>query len=96
MLWDAGQQRISRESRERLTELYRGARDGYLAAEIAVGRVTARGDPTPPYARADEVAPPSAAAQAVTLARLATMFPGSVQAIPVALFPGSVQGRIDP
>lgn len=53
MLWRAGQARVTRENRDRLTELYVGVRDGYLAAEVAVGRVRSRGDSTPAYARRD-------------------------------------------
>ncbi len=52
-LWDAGQQRITRENRARLGELYAGVRDGLLAADVAVGRVKVRGDITPSYAQPD-------------------------------------------
>lgn len=51
MLWDAGQERIVRENRDRLGELYIGVRDGVLAADVAVGRAKARGDVTPSYAK---------------------------------------------
>jgi hypothetical protein len=34
MLWWAGQKRVGREARERMTELYVGVRDGYLAARL--------------------------------------------------------------
>lgn len=43
MLWEAGQERIARESRWRRTELYEAARDAVVAADIAVGRAKARG-----------------------------------------------------
>jgi hypothetical protein len=43
MLWDAGQERIARESRWRRAELYEAARDAVLAADIAVGRAKPRG-----------------------------------------------------
>ncbi len=50
-LWDAGQDRIVRENRGRLVELYTGVRDGLMAADVAVGRVKTRGDITPSYAQ---------------------------------------------
>lgn len=54
MFWTAGQERITREGRERLASLYAGVRDGYMAAEVAVGRVKwVGGDGTPAYARPD-------------------------------------------
>lgn len=43
MLWEAGQARITRESRGRRAELYEAARDAVLAADIAVGRAKPRG-----------------------------------------------------
>ena len=50
MLWDAGQQRVARESRERLTELYVGVRDGYVAGNVMVGRAKWKGgDHSPAY-----------------------------------------------
>jgi hypothetical protein len=80
MLWAEGQRRTARESRERLTELFVGVRDGHVAGEVAVGRATARGDVTPAYARADGPAR-SAGSQAAALARLAAMFPGAVRGV---------------
>lgn len=77
MLWEAGQERTGRERRARMAELYTGVRDGYLAADLAVGRLKANGDPRPSYIR--ELAPaPSARDQQATLARLAMMFPGLI------------------
>jgi hypothetical protein len=77
MLWDAGQQRVARESRERLTELYVGVRDGYVSGNVAIGKAEAQRDTTPAYARGQRVTP-SAEAQRATLARLGAMFPGSI------------------
>lgn len=72
MLWDASQQRVTRESRDRLTELYVGVRDGYVAAEVMVGRVKwTGGDGTPTYARSER-------APARGLAQLMRDFPGNV------------------
>jgi hypothetical protein len=78
MLWDAGQQRVTREGRERLAELYVGVRDGYLAGEVAIGRAKVRGDALPAYARGPELVR-DPAARTATLARLAAMFPGAVR-----------------
>jgi hypothetical protein len=82
MLWDAGQQRVARESRERLTELYVGVRDGYVAGNVTVGRAKWKGgDGTPSYARRP-AGPPvrrSPAIRDMALAQLAEAFPGMVQ-----------------
>jgi hypothetical protein len=78
MLWEAGQRRVVREGRERLTELFVGVRDGYVAGLVASGQAKPRGsNRAPDYARAD-AAPPSAASQRATIGRLAAMFPGQV------------------
>ena len=54
MLWTAGQQRVMREGRERLAELYVGVRDGYVAGNVATGKAKARGDAhIPAYVRPD-------------------------------------------
>ena len=84
MLWDAGQQRVTRESRERLTELYFGVRDGYVAGNITVGRAKWKGgDGTPSYARSDRPAAPiirrSPAIRDMALAQLSEAFPGIVR-----------------
>lgn len=52
MLWAAGQKRVAREGRERLAELYVGLRDGFIAAEVAIGRAKSRSG-LPEYARGD-------------------------------------------
>jgi hypothetical protein len=81
MLWTAGQERVGREGRERLAELYVGVRDGTVAADVAVGRAKARGDSyVPSYARSsDAPAPDAAAEQRATLARLGAMVPGAIR-----------------
>ena len=80
MLWDAGQQRIAREGRERLAELYVGVRDGYVAGNVAAGKATWKGgDHTPTYARSDVPIRRSPAERDITLAQLGSMFPGMVQ-----------------
>lgn len=79
MFWDAGQQRMAREGRERLAELYVGVRDGIVAADVATGRATTRGDIRPSYVRSD--APESLrspVARDRALAQLAMAFPGMV------------------
>ncbi|HSW41751.1 MAG TPA: hypothetical protein VLM76_04510 [Patescibacteria group bacterium] len=76
MLWTAGQQRMVREGRERLTELYVGVRDGYVAGNVATGKARARGDPTPAYARPDAEARRVLARRG--LGQLIRDFPGNV------------------
>lgn len=79
MLWDAGQQRLAREGRDRLAELYVGVRDASIAAEVATGRAKARGDIRPSYVRSDDPEPlRSPAARDRTLAALGAAFPGMV------------------
>lgn len=77
LLWRAGQERLFREGRARLGEMYRAVADAVVAADVRVGRVKARGDLTPWYAKTDA---PSldAAGQRATFSRLAAMFPGQV------------------
>jgi len=81
MLWDAGQQRVTREGRERLAELYVGVRDGYLAANVAAGKVTWKGggDHVPAYAQSDAPIQRSPAERDATLTQLSVMFPGMVR-----------------
>jgi len=52
VLWAAGQKRVVREGRERLSELYVGMRDGYIAGEVAIGRAKSQSG-IPDYARGD-------------------------------------------
>lgn len=77
MLWDAGQERVAREGRERLRELHIGVRDGYVAGEVAIGRARYSGSGKPGYLGGIEVVH-DPARQDATLARLARMFPGQV------------------
>lgn len=80
-LWDAGQRRTSRESRERRTDLFVASRDAGLDVLVNTGQAKPKGAWTlPPYARA-EAAPPvrSPAARDVALAKLAMMYPGMVR-----------------
>lgn len=83
MFWTAGQKRMEREDRKRLTELYVGVRDGYLAAEATVGRVTMRGDATPSYAQPDPAQRRVSAARG--LAQLMRDFPSSVSKGPAEM-----------
>ena len=80
MLWNAGQERVTRERRERLATLYQAGRDGYIAAQIAMGRAKTKGDPRPSYIRTEGT--PSrgdVGTERATLARLAARFPGHVR-----------------
>lgn len=43
MLWEAGQERVVRESRARRAELFEAVRDAVIAVDIAVGRAKASG-----------------------------------------------------
>ena len=79
MLWNAGQERLGREQRDRLGELYIGVRDGQMAALIDSGQAKAKGDPRPSYIRGESPSRESAAAYRATLRRLGAMFPGSVR-----------------
>jgi len=78
VLWNAGRERIAREERGRLAELYVGVRDGYLAGEAAVGRVKWTGASTPWYVDASKPVR-SPEAQRAAIARLGRMFPGAVR-----------------
>jgi len=77
MLWEAGQQRIGREGRERLAELYVGVRDGYVAGNVATGKAIASGGGhIPSYVRPD---PEQSHAMAQRgLGQLLRDFPGNV------------------
>ena len=80
MLWSAGQERIGREIRNRLTELYVGVRDGQIAALVAIGEARASGDHVPAYVRSETSSRGSVASQQATLSRLAARFPNNVKA----------------
>jgi len=81
MLWDAGQQRIGRESRERLVERFTAARDAHLDVLVTTGSAKARGTwRLPAYARSDqpqELRSPAERDRA--LLQLGIMFPGIVR-----------------
>lgn len=80
MLWDAGQQRVQREARDRLAELYVGVRDGYVAGNVATGKAKwSGGEHVPAYARPDVPVLRSPEVRDRTLAKLGAMFPGIVQ-----------------
>ena len=82
MLWDAGQQRTAREGRERLTELYVGVRDGYVAGNVSVGRAKWKGgSQVPAYAEHTNrpVIQRSPAIRDEALAKLGAMYPGIVR-----------------
>ena len=78
VLWDAGQQRTAREGRERLTELYVGVRDGYVAGNVSVGRAKWKGGgQIPAYAKTNPETPraqSSVADRDAALARLGALF----------------------
>jgi hypothetical protein len=81
MLWQAGQKRLAREGRERLTELFVAARDAGLDVLVSTGQAKPKGAwRLPPYARPEST--PSVRNPAVrdaTLAKLGMMFPGMVR-----------------
>lgn len=83
MFWTAGQARVARESRERLVEMYVGVRDGQLASESTIGRVTFRGGyQQPRYVRmqsGEDLVQRSPAIRDQALAKLGAMFPGMVR-----------------
>ena len=83
MLWDAGQARQARESRDRLVELYVGVRDGYVSAEVQLQRTKFRGGyQVPGYvkrASGEELVQRSPEARDRELAKLGAMFPGMVR-----------------
>lgn len=81
MLWDAGQQRIAREGRERLTELFVASRDAALDVLVSTGQAKSHGSwSLPTYARSEREGPRGTPAERdLTLARLGLMFPGMVR-----------------
>ena len=83
MLWDAGQARQARESRDRLVELYVGVRDGYVSANVTLNRAKFRGGyQVPRYVRkasGEELVLRSPEARDQELAKLGAMFPGMVR-----------------
>ena len=81
MLWNAGQARIARESRDRLVELYVGVRDGHVASEVSLGRAKWKGGAQAPrYVRgSEEPVERSPEIRDRALAELGAMFPGMVR-----------------
>jgi hypothetical protein len=80
MLWNAGQERVARESRERLTELFVAARDAALDVLVSTGQAKAKGSwRLPAYISSDRPSQRSPAARDATLAKLSVMFPGMVR-----------------
>lgn len=53
MLWEAAQARTGREAKERLSELYLAFRDGYVTANVDLGKAKAHRSTIPSYARPD-------------------------------------------
>lgn len=81
MLWDAGQRRMARESRERRTELFVAFRDAGLDVLVSSGQAKPKGAwRLPPYARPESMqSVRSPAARDITLAKLGMMYPGMVR-----------------
>jgi hypothetical protein len=83
VLWNAGQARQARQSRDHLTELYVGVRDGYVAGNATLSRVRFKGGyRAPGYVRRAEAQEPvmrSPAERDRELAKLGAMFPGMVR-----------------
>ena len=79
MLWTAGQERLGRESRDRLTELYVTGRDAYIGAQVALGRAKTSGGAFRPGYAGDEAPRATVEAQWATLGRISRMFPGAVR-----------------
>jgi hypothetical protein len=78
-LWAAGQKRLDREQRARLSELYVGVRDGYVAGNIATGKAKPKGSfRAPSYTRDTDDSPQTVQQYRSTLARLGQMVPGLV------------------
>jgi len=80
MLWTAGQERVERESRARLAELYVGVRDGYVAGNVSTGKAKwSGGEHVPAYLRSEAAVIRSPEVRDRTLAKLSAMFPGIVR-----------------
>lgn len=81
VLWKAGQQRVTRESRERLTELFVASRDAGLDVLVSTGQAKSVGTwRQPPYVRSSAPQPlRSPAGRDATLARLSVLYPGIVR-----------------
>jgi hypothetical protein len=81
MLWNAGQARVAREGRERLTELFVAFRDADLDVLVNTGQAKPKGTwRLPSYVRSEAPAPlRSPAIRDKELARIGAMFPGMVR-----------------
>jgi hypothetical protein len=81
MLFTEGQKRITRESRDRLTELFVAARDAALDVEVTTGRSKPVGTwRQPSYVRASQPqAVRSPAVRDATLLALSLAYPGMVK-----------------
>ena len=81
VLWQAGQQRVTRESRDRLTELFVASRDAGLDVLVSVGQAKPVGAwRQPAYVRASAPQPiRTPAARDATLAQLNLLYPGIVR-----------------
>lgn len=77
MLWQQGQARLGRESKERLSEIYLAVRDGYVTAQVDLKKATAHGSTVPSYARPD--AEEEARLGSRGLAQLMADFPGQTE-----------------
>ena len=85
MLWRAGQERLERERRARMGELFLAVRDAQLDADVATGRIKPRGTwRLPSYLRddADVEQRNSPAERDRALAALGLQFPGIVKGRP--------------
>ena len=84
MLWRAGQERVGRESRARLTELFTAARDAAMDVGVTTGQLKPQGTwRLPSYVRAEpRQVLRSPAARDAALAKLGVMFPGIVRGRP--------------
>ena len=84
MLWKAGQQRVEREQRARMGELFVAMRDADLDVGVTTGRLKPQGTwRLPRYVRGDEPHPlRSPATRDAMLAKLGVMFPGMVKGRP--------------
>ena len=80
MLWNAGQERLTRERNVRLAESFITARDASLDVLVSTGQAKPVGAwKQPPYVRAAKAQPVrSPATRDAALAKLGAMFPGIV------------------
>ena len=81
MLWNAGQERLSRERTVRLSEAFTAARDAALEVLVSTGQAKPVGSwKQPAYVRATRPQPVrSPATRDAVLAKLGAMFPGIVK-----------------